>query len=76
MQTSEDRILVVEDEYIARRNLEHILKKEGYNVVAVDRGAKALDLLRHQNFDLVVTDLKMETVDGMQVLEKSRDIKK
>lgn len=74
MQTSEDRILVVEDENIARRNLEHILKKEGYTVVAVDQGAKALDLLRHQNFDLVLTDLKMEKVDGMQVLEKSREL--
>jgi DNA-binding NtrC family response regulator len=74
MQTSADRILVVEDEDIARRNLDHILKKEGYNVVAVDRGTKALDLLRHQNFDLVLTDLKMEKVDGMQVLEKCREL--
>jgi DNA-binding NtrC family response regulator len=74
MQTSADRILVVEDEYIARRNLEHILKKEGYHVIAVDRGVKALDLLQHQNFDLVLTDLKMEKVDGMQVLEKCREL--
>ena len=74
MQASEDSILVVEDEDIARRNLEHILKKEGYNVVAVDRGAKALDLLQHQNFDLVLTDLKMEKVDGMQVLQKCREL--
>ena len=74
MQASEDSILVVEDEDIARRNLEHILKKEGYNVVAVDRGVKALDLLQHQNFDLVLTDLKMEKVDGMQVLQKCREL--
>ena len=74
MQASEDRILVVEDEDIARRNLEHILKKEGYNVIAVDRGVKALDLLQHQNFDLVLTDLKMEKVDGMQVLQKCREL--
>jgi DNA-binding NtrC family response regulator len=74
MQASEDSILVVEDEDIARRNLEHILKKEGYNVVAVDRGAKALNLLQHQNFDLVLTDLKMEKVDGMQVLQKCREL--
>lgn len=74
MQTSADRILVVEDENIARRNLEHILKKEGYNVVGVDRGTKALDLLRHQNFDLVLTDLRMERVDGMEVLKKCREL--
>jgi DNA-binding NtrC family response regulator len=74
MQASENRILVVEDEDIARRNLEHILKKEGYEVIATGKGAKALDLLKQKDFDLVLTDLKMENVDGMQVLEKSREL--
>jgi DNA-binding NtrC family response regulator len=74
MQASVPSILVVEDEDIARRNLEHILKKEGYEVNATGSGAKALDLLRQRDFDLVLTDLKMEKVDGMQVLEKSREI--
>ncbi len=74
MQTSKNSILVVEDENIARRNLEHILKKEGYEVIATDGGAKALDLLRRRDFDLVLTDLKMEKVDGMQVLEKTREL--
>jgi len=74
MQASEDSLLVVEDEDIARRNLEHILRKEGYTVIATNSGAKALDLLRHQDFDLVLTDLKMEKVDGMQVLAKSREL--
>jgi DNA-binding NtrC family response regulator len=74
MQAPVARILVVEDEDIARRNLEHILKKEGYTVIAANSGAKALELLRHQDFDLVLTDLKMEKVDGMQVLAKSREL--
>jgi len=74
MQASENTILVVEDENIARRNLEHILKKEGYEVITADSGAKALDLLRRRDFDLVLTDLKMEKVDGMQVLEKAREL--
>ena len=74
MQASADCILVVEDEDIARRNLEHILKKEGYEVVTTNSGTKALDLLRQRDFDLVLTDLKMEKVDGMQVLEKSRQV--
>jgi PleD family two-component response regulator len=39
-------ILVVEDEEIARKNLEHILEKEGYEVISVNSGAKALDLLK------------------------------
>jgi len=74
MQASENSILVVEDENIARRNLEHILKKEGHEVITTDSGAKALDLLLRRDFDLVLTDLKMEKVDGMQVLEKTREL--
>jgi DNA-binding NtrC family response regulator len=66
------KILIVEDEDMARKNLEHILKKEGYDVVSVDNGKKALEHLGITDFDLVITDLKMEKVDGMEVLEKSR----
>jgi DNA-binding NtrC family response regulator len=64
--------LVVEDEAIARNNLVHILQKQGYTVTPADSGAKALDLLSTQTFDLVITDLKMEKVDGMAVLAESR----
>ncbi len=66
------KILVVEDEYIARKNLEHILEKEGYSVVSVDSGAQAIELLGAKTFDLVLTDLKMKKVDGMKVLDASR----
>lgn len=74
MEHSKEVILVVEDEDIARRNMEHILKKVGYEVVSTNSGVKALDLLEKQNFDLVITDLKMEKVDGMQVLMKSKEL--
>ncbi|MBW1800739.1 MAG: sigma-54-dependent Fis family transcriptional regulator, partial [Deltaproteobacteria bacterium] len=67
-------ILIVEDEDIARRNLEYILKKEGYSVKALDSGLKALGVLEKESFDLVITDLKMEKVDGIQVLKKSREL--
>jgi DNA-binding NtrC family response regulator len=67
-------ILVVEDEDIARKNLEHILIRAGYDVVSVNNGNKAIDLLQSQNFDLVITDLKMEKVDGMQVLKKTKEL--
>ncbi|MEJ2040591.1 MAG: response regulator [Desulfosarcinaceae bacterium] len=68
----EASILVVEDETIARNNLVHILQKQGHRVTPADSGAKALDLLSTQVFDLVLTDLKMEKVDGMAVLAESR----
>jgi DNA-binding NtrC family response regulator len=67
-------ILLVEDEDVARKNLGHILKKDGYGIVSVNSGAKALDVIREGDFDLVLTDLKMEGVDGMEVLKRSRDL--
>jgi DNA-binding NtrC family response regulator len=70
---SKGRILVVDDEAIARDNLEHILKKEGYEVVSVDSGVNALKKLAAAEFDAVVTDLKMKQVDGMEVLSGAKE---
>ena len=68
----EASILVVEDEAIALNNLVHILQKQGYKVIPAESGTKALNLLSTQSFDLVLTDLKMDKVDGMAVLAESR----
>jgi DNA-binding NtrC family response regulator len=68
------RILIVEDEFIARENLEHILQKEGYDTLAVDSGVQALKELEKTEFDLVMTDLRMQQVDGMEVLERTREM--
>jgi DNA-binding NtrC family response regulator len=67
------KLLIVEDEKIALKNLMHILKKDGYEVVGASSGVAALALLEEQTFDVVLTDLKMEKVDGMQVLKKCRE---
>lgn len=67
-------ILIVEDEAIARKNLDHILKKEGYHTIAVDSGNRAVEVMQAGTVDLVVTDLKMERIDGMAVLEKTREL--
>jgi len=68
------KILIVEDELIARENLDHVLTKEGYDTVAVDSGVRAFKELEQQEFDLVLTDLRMQQVDGMQVLERTREL--
>lgn len=68
------KILIVDDERIALKNLEHIMKKEGYDVVGADSGPKALKLLEERQFDVILTDLKMEKVDGMQILKESREL--
>jgi DNA-binding NtrC family response regulator len=68
------RILVVDDEKIALNNLVYILKKEEYDVTGTQSGPRALSLIEEQEFDLVLTDLKMEKVDGMQILTKSKEL--
>ncbi len=68
------RLLIVDDERIALRNLEHVMKKEGYSVTATQSGPNALKILESQQFDVVLTDLRMEKVDGMQILKKTREI--
>jgi len=73
MQKSE-RILIVDDEKVALKNLEHVMKKEGYEVVSTQSGQNALRILEEQKFEVVLTDLKMEKVDGMQILRRCREL--
>jgi len=68
------KILVVDDEKITLKNLEHILKKEGYDVTATHSGIQALKLIEEQQFDVVLTDIKMEKVDGFEILKKCRSL--
>ena len=66
------RILVVDDEKVTRMNLEHVLGKEGYDVRTAADGKEALGLLAETSFDVIVTDLKMERVDGMGLLQQAK----
>ena len=70
--TRQYNILVVDDEKMTRRNLEHVFTKDGYLVATAGSGIEALDLLQKNAFDVVVTDLKMEKVDGMDVLDRAK----
>ncbi len=71
---SEVDILVVDDEEVALKNLCHVLRKEGYQVVAAKSGKQALSYLEKNEFPLVLTDLKMPQVDGMQVLKRVKSL--
>jgi DNA-binding NtrC family response regulator len=65
-------ILIVDDEEVALRNLEHILKTEAGSIVKAESGAKALKLIESAQFDVVLTDLRMAKVDGMKVLRECK----
>jgi ATP-dependent Lon protease len=68
------KMLVADDEKMARMNLEHVLTKEGYQVLTASSGVEALELLEKDSFDVILTDLKMEKVDGMGILERAKQI--
>jgi len=68
------KILVVDDEKAARKSLADILRLEGYDVDAVDDGSKALELLDVQSFDLMLLDIRMPGVDGVEVMQKAIEI--
>lgn len=71
---SEIEVLVVDDEEVALKNLCHILKKDGYLVTGAKNGKQALSCIEKQEFAVVLTDLKMPQVDGMQVLKRVKAV--
>jgi DNA-binding response OmpR family regulator len=62
-------ILVVDDEETMRRSLADILRLEGYQVQVAPNGEAALVLIRKESFDLILLDLKMPGIDGLEVLQ-------
>ena len=68
------RILVVDDDQGMRDYLEIMLSREGYDVNTVPGGKKALTLCRKRKFDLVITDLKMPGMDGVDLLKSLKEV--
>jgi len=66
-------ILVVDDEEISRSNIEHVLVKEGHQVTTAIHGLDALKKMKNQQFEILITDLKMEKMDGMQLIESVKE---
>lgn len=67
-------ILIVDDEPAAVENLTHICEKEGYVVQSTTSGQAALELIEKHHFDLVLTDLRIDEVDGMEILHHTQSI--
>ena len=63
------RVLILDDEPIVCKRLKPAFQKMGHTVETLTNSAQALTRLRETTFDLVVTDLKMEGVDGIQILD-------
>lgn len=68
------QILVIDDEPVAVKNLSYALGKEGYEVTSRGSGPGGLDALEQGRFDVVLTDLRMERVDGMAILRRALEL--
>jgi len=67
------RVLVIDDEELMREYVEEALNRAGHEVTAVSGGREGLDLLHEKGFDVVVTDLKMTPMDGLEVVRRVRE---
>lgn len=63
------RILLAEDEQAMREHLTRALQKSNYDVVAVDRGTAAVPYLEEEKFDLLLTDIVMPEMDGIELAQ-------
>lgn len=68
------RILLAEDDDAMRAYLARALENAGYDVVAVDRGTAALPLLETQHFDLLLSDIVMPEMDGIELAQRCAEM--
>ena len=68
------RILLAEDEEAMRTYLARALQNAGYDVVAVDRGTAALPLLTESAFDLLLSDIVMPEMDGIELAQRCAEV--
>jgi DNA-binding NtrC family response regulator len=63
------KLLVVDDEAIVGKRLKPSLEKHGYDVETLGNGRSAIERIGEKDFDIIITDVRMDDVDGMQILE-------
>ena len=68
------RILLAEDEEAMRTYLTRALENAGYDVAAVDRGTAALPLLENEDFDLLLSDIVMPEMDGIELARRATEL--
>jgi len=71
-----DRILVVDDELSLLEVIKAALAKEGYEVLTTAKPEEALRIIRDDRLDALITDLKMEPIDGLQLLQRAKELDK
>lgn len=68
-------ILMVDDEEAVLKSLSMLLESDGHKVTAEPDSGKAVDLIKNEEFDLLVTDIRMYPVDGMDLMKLAKTIR-
>lgn len=68
------KVLIIEDEELMRVILEELLKGEGYEVFTAEDGESAIEIFSAEDIDLIVTDIRMQGIDGLELLDKLKSI--
>ena len=67
-------ILIIDDEPLMRISISDALKVEGYNVMSAETGGEGLKSIKNNSYDVVITDLRLPEVDGVQILKSCKQI--
>jgi DNA-binding NtrC family response regulator len=70
----EYEILLVDDDPLILKTQSAILRDKGFNVTTAQNGNEAIELIKIRHFDLIITDLVMGEIDGIEVLQKAKEI--
>jgi DNA-binding NtrC family response regulator len=71
---SQPRILIIDDEPLMRISIADALKAEGYQVKVAATGPEGVDFIKKEQFDLIISDLRLPGLDGLQVLQTCREV--
>lgn len=69
MSTGKKTVLIVDDEYLIRKSLSINLKKANFEILEVDKGNSAIDMIASHEIDLVLCDLSLPDIDGIELIK-------
>jgi len=74
METNKGKVLIVEDEAVVRESVRDWLREDGYDVECVETGEEALERIKEEEFGVIVLDLRLPGIDGLQVYEHVKEL--